>query len=125
MNELARTETVDIKTGKFIFDVRQNVEIPLLRELGMMPALHQHLRAAERNGLLDFFIHLVERDDVGVVVLLCAIKRAELAIHIANIGVIDVAIHVIGDNLVAASGEILRLRKLAAAVGQRAKFFQG
>ena len=44
--------------------------------------------------------------------------------HIANIGVIDVAIHVVSDNLVAATVEIFGLRELAAAVGERAKFFQ-
>ena len=90
----------------------------------MMAALHEHLRAAERDGLLDFFVHLVERDDVGISILLRAVKRAELAIHVADIGVIDIAIHVVGDDLVAATVEILRLRKLAAAVGERAEFFQ-
>ena len=113
-----------LKPGNFFFDVREQIQIPLLRELRMMPALHQHLRAAERDGLLDFLVQLIAGDDVGINVFFRAVKRAELAIHIADIGVIDVAIHVVGDDLVAASVEILRLRELTAAVGQHTQFFQ-
>ena len=71
-----------------------------------------------------FLIHLGERNDVGIVVLFHAVKRAELAIDIANIGVIDVAVNVVGDDVVAATVVSLRLGKLAAAVGERAEFFQ-
>ena len=55
--------------GNFAFDVREQIEIPLLGQFRVMPALHQNLRAAERDGLLDFLVHLIERDDVGVVIL--------------------------------------------------------
>src|SRR6266545_7188297 len=54
MYELARAETMNVDMRKFAFDVMQQVEIPLLAELRMMSALHQDLRPAERNGLLDF-----------------------------------------------------------------------
>ena len=89
-----------------------------------MPALHQNLRAAQRDGLLDFAVHLIERDDVGVVVLFRPVKRAEFAIDVADVGVIDVAVNDVGDDVVAASVEILRLGQLAAAVGERAEFLQ-
>ena len=113
-----------LKPRKFIFYMREQIEIPLLRELGMMPALHQHLRAAERDGLRDFLVHLVEGDDVGIVILLRAVKRAEFAINIANIGVIDIAVHVVGDDLIAAIIISRGLRELAATVGERAEFLQ-
>ncbi len=90
----------------------------------MVPALHQNLRAAEREGFLDFPVHLVQRDDVGVIVLFHAIERAELAIDIADVGVIDVAVNDVGDDVVAAPVEILRLGQLPAAVGERAEFLQ-
>ena len=83
-----------------------------------------NLRAAERDGFLDFFVHLLKRDNVSVLVLLHAIKRAELAIDVADIGVIDVAVHDVGDDVVAATVEILGLGELAAAVGKRAEFLQ-
>ena len=65
-----------------------------------------------------------KRDDVGVVVLFHAIERAELAIDVADVRVIDVAVNDVGDDVVAAAVEILGLGKLAAAVGERAKFLQ-
>ena len=66
-----------------------------------------------------------ERDDVGIVVLFRAIKRAEFAIDIADVGVIHVAVNDVGDDVVAAAVEILRLGQLAAAIGKRAEFFEG
>ena len=90
----------------------------------MMTALHQNLRAAQRDGLLDFLVHLVQRDDVGIVILFHAIERAELAIDVADVGVIDIAVNDIGDDVVAAPVEILCLGELPAAVGERAEFLQ-
>jgi len=124
MHEFARTETVDVEIGEFVFDVRQQIQIPLLGQLRMVPALHQHLRAAERDGLLDFFIEFGQRDDVGIVVLLHAIKRAELAIDIADVRVIHIAVDDVGDDVVAAAGEILRLRQLPATIRERAELFE-
>ena len=102
MNSL-RAEPVDVDLRKFAFDVREQIEIPLLRQLRMMPALHQNLRAAQRDGLLDLPVHLLERDDIGIVVLFRAVKRAELAIDVADVRVIDVAVDDVGDDLVAAA----------------------
>ena len=124
MDELARAEPVDVDLRKLRFDVREQIEIPLLRQLRMMPALHQNLRAAQRDGLLDFFVHLGKRDDVGVGVLFRPIKRAELAIDIADVGIVDVAVNLVGDDVIAAAVEILCLGQLPAAVGERAEFFQ-
>src|SRR6266571_6019588 len=53
MDELARAETVDVDLREFAFDVVQQVKVPLLGQLRMMSALHQDLRAAQRNRLLD------------------------------------------------------------------------
>jgi len=70
MDELTWAETVYVKSGKFIFNMREQIQIPLLRQLRMMAALHQHLRAAERDGLLNFFVEFGQRDDVGIIVFL-------------------------------------------------------
>src|SRR5208282_1770355 len=124
VDELAGTETVDVDLGKLAFDVREQIQIPLLRQLWMMPALHQNLRAAQRDRLLDFFVHLLESDDISIVVLFHTVERAELAIDIADVGVIDVAVNDVGDDFVAATVEIIRLGQLTAAVGQRAEFLE-
>ena len=60
MNELARTEPVNVDLRKFAFDVREQIQIPLHGKLRMMPALHENLRAAQRDRLLDFLVHLVD-----------------------------------------------------------------
>jgi hypothetical protein len=51
---------------EFALYMRQQIEVPLLRELGMMPALHEDLRAAQRHRLLDLPVHFLEGDNVGV-----------------------------------------------------------
>ena len=65
-----------------------------------------------------------KRDDVGIVVFFGAIKRAELAIDIADIGVIDVAIDDVGDDLVAAAIVQIFSQAVTPPVGQRAQFLQ-
>ena len=77
-----------------------------------------------RDRFLDLPVHLLERNHVRIVILFHAIERAEFAIDIADVGVIDIAIDDVGDDFVAAPVEILRLRQLAAAVGERAKLFE-
>ncbi len=46
MNEFAGTEAMNVDQWKLRFNVPEQVQIPLLGELGMMAALHQNLRAA-------------------------------------------------------------------------------
>ena len=41
-------------------------------------------------------------DHIGIVVVLSSIEGAELAIHVADVGVVDVAINNVGDDFVAA-----------------------
>ena len=89
-----------------------------------MAALDQHLRAAAGEGLLDFLVQLREGDDVGVRLLLRPVKGAELTIHIAHVGVVDVPVHDVGDDLVAAPVEIRRLGQLPPPVSERAELFE-
>src|SRR5437879_10787077 len=79
MDELAGTESVNIDLRIFGFDVPEEIEIPLLRQLRMMSALHEDLCAAKRNCFLNFFVHLAQSNDVSIVVLFRAIEGAELA----------------------------------------------
>src|SRR4051812_21366758 len=102
MNEFARAETVNVDLRELRFDVRQQIQIPLQRELRMMAALHQNLRAAERGGFFDLAVKFVERNDVCVRIPFDAVECAELAIHIADVRVIDIAIYDVSDDLVSA-----------------------
>ena len=103
MNELARAESMDVELRKFALNVREQIQIPLQRKLWVMAALHQNLRPAQGDRFLDFFVHLIEGDDVRVQVLFRPIKGAEFAIDIADIGVVDIAIDDVSDDLVAAA----------------------
>ena len=105
-------------------NVMKQVEIIIDGQLRVMAALHQHLRTAKRDGFLDLFVHLVERDDIGIVVLFHAVKRAEFAINVADVCVIDIAVNDVGNDVVAAPVEILRLGQLPAPVRERAEFLQ-
>ena len=60
----------------------------------MHPALHEHLIAAQRDGLLELLVQLVAREDVGVGVGRLAVERAEVAHRGAHVGVVDVPVDV-------------------------------
>ena len=90
----------------------------------MVAALQQNLRPAQCQRLLDLPVQFIERDDVGVAVLLRAIEGAELAIHVADVGVVDVPINDVGDDFVAAPIVSAGPGELAPPVGQRTEFFQ-
>ena len=99
MLELRRAESVDVDVRIFFADVTQQIDIPIERQLRMMPALHQDLHAAGRRQFIEFLIDLLEREHVMIVILFGAIKRAELAVDVADVGVVDVAIDDVGDDL--------------------------
>ena len=109
MDELAGAEAVDVDLRKPGLHVGEQVEVPLEAQPGVMPALQQDLRAALGKGLLDLPVHLLERDHVGIRILLRPVKRAELAVDVADVGIVDVAVDDVGDDLVAAPVESLAL----------------
>jgi len=90
----------------------------------MMAALHENLGAPEREGFRDLIVHLGERDHIGVGVLFDAVEGAEFAVNVADVRVIDIAIDIEGDDVVAAPGVGGGFGELAAAVGERAEFLQ-
>ena len=53
-----------------------------------------------------------------------AIKRAELAVNIADVRVIDVSIDNVGHDLASAIAVAFRLRQVAPCIRQHAEFFQ-
>lgn len=125
VDKFAGAEAVDVDGGELLFDVAEEVEIPLHGKFWMMAALHEDLRAAEVEGFLNFLIDDVVSNDVGIIIFLDAIEGAELAIDVADVGVIDVAIDDVGGDLVAAAVEVGGFGELAAMVGEGAEFFEG
>ena len=62
----------------------------------MQPALHQDLVAAQRDRLADLLEQHVAVEDVGLGVVDLAVERAEVADRRADVGVVDVAVDVVG-----------------------------
>src|SRR3954469_6636555 len=87
----------------------------------MVPALHQDLNPAHGGKFVEFLVELFAAEDVMVLVLFRAVKRAKLAVNIADVGVVDVAIddvsHDLTPMIVVAGG----LRQIPARVGGRAE----
>ena len=95
--ELRRREAVDVDRGMVRADVVQQLEVVVDRELGVMAALHENLRAADRFELGDLRADLlVGSENVVVLVALRAHERAELAVDVADVRVIDVAVDDVG-----------------------------
>ena len=86
--------------GKLPPDVLQQVQIIIDVELRVMPALHQDLHAADRHQLFDLLADLFRRQHVGIRVILVAHERAERAVDVADVGVIDVAVDDVRDDTV-------------------------
>ena len=59
-----------------------------------------------------------------IVVAFGSVKRAELAIHIANIRVIDVAVGDISNDFTTAATVRFFFRQIAPRISERAQFFQ-
>ena len=124
MDELAGAESMNVDLRKLAFDVREQVEIPLERQFGMMPALHQNLRAAESNSFLDFSVDLVVSNHVGIVVTFHAVEGAKFAINVTDVGVIDVPVDDVGDDLIATPIVRVALGQNPSLLGQCAEFFK-
>ena len=95
-------------------DVAHQVEVPLERDVRIVPALHQDLDAADRLALVDLGADLLEGQDVALGVLRPAVERAELAVGDADVGVVDVAVDDVGD-------DVLGVLPPALGVGQPAQ----
>ena len=105
-------------------DVPQKIDIPRKWQFRVMPALHQDLNAADGGKFIQFLIDLLETEHVMIFVALRPIKRAEFAVNIANVRVIDVAIDNVGHDFVSLAVVRQALRLPSSFVCQRAKLFE-
>src|SRR5438876_6257699 len=119
MLKLRRTESMNIDVRIFFPDVLQKIDIPLERQFRMVSALHQNLNAARGGKFVELLVDLVERKNVMIFIALRPVKRAELAIHIANVGVIDVAVSDVSHDLASASAVTFLLSQVLPHISQR------
>ncbi len=88
----ARAESVDVDR-MMLLDVPHQLQVPLERDVRIVPALDQDLHAAECLGLVDLRADLLVRERVALVVLRPTVERAESAVGDAHVRVVDVAVH--------------------------------
>ena len=115
---LGRRKAVQLKAGIFRMQRPQQIFVPLDIKIGMQPALHQHAGAAERDRLVDPLADLFDRMHVSVRLAGPAIERAERADDVAHVGVIDVAVDDVGDDV---ASDSCRMRISSAARPMRTK----
>ena len=82
------------------------------------------MHAADGRQFVELLVELFECEHVVVGVLLRAVERAELAVHIADIRVVDVAVHDVGDHARAMPLVGVALREIAPDIRQLAEFIE-
>ena len=75
------------------FQETQQVQVPVKANRRIDPALKQNARPTNRLEFRDFLADLLEAERVRIRLAWRAVKRAEVTPHIADVGVIDVAIN--------------------------------
>ena len=85
--------------GKGVFDKLQEVQIVIHVKIRVHTALKQDLSSAQINGFRYLFSDLRLRDDKSVRMPRPAVKCAETAPGYTDIGVIDVPVDYVGDDL--------------------------
>ena len=98
-------------------DVAHQLEVPVERDVRVVAALQQDLRAADRLALVDLGADLFKRQHIPFVVLRPPIEGAEGTVGHADVGVVDVAIDDVRHRRV-------RVEPVAGRIGQGAEFEQ-
>ena len=83
-----------------LFDRRKQVFVIIDLQIRMDAALHQNAGATESEGFFDLLIDDVIGQNVGFRITLHPIERAERAEFSANIGVIDIPVNDVADDVV-------------------------
>ena len=91
----------------------------------MVPALHQDLNAADGRQLVKLLVNVIQGQDVVIGVFLRAVESAELAIYVADVGVVDVAVDDVSHGIAAAAGVSGSFRAVLARIGELRKVGEG
>src|SRR5690606_22051055 len=82
-----------------LLEEAQQVEVPVERQVGVHPALHEDAGAADGLQLRDLATQLLVGVRVGVVLTARAVEAAEAATDVAHVRVVDVAVDEVADRL--------------------------
>ncbi len=103
-------KTVQVNGGKTLLDGAKQIFVVVDLQIGMQAALKKNAVAAEFQHLFDFLKNFVEAENVAVLCADGAVERAEGTVLGAEIGVVDVAINLVGGDtrIVLFQAELMR-----------------
>src|ERR1044072_5652998 len=104
-----------MKLKRWIFWMKrtQQVFVPFDAEVGMQSTLHQNSGTAKRNRLIDLLADFFECANVSIRRARPAIGRTARAQHVADVGVVNIAVDDVSD-------DVVRVSTLANSVGGHA-----
>src|SRR6185312_469992 len=89
---LRRRKAMKLEAGILCSQSAQEIFVPLDAEVRVQATLHQHPRSTQRDRFIDLCANLIHRPDVSVGRSRPAIKRAERADNVTDVGIVDVPI---------------------------------
>src|SRR6266446_6704335 len=116
MLKFRRTESMNVDVRILFSNVLQKINVPLEWQSRMVPALHQNLHSACGSEFIQLFIELLETKHVMIFVALRSIKRAELAVNITDVRVIDVAIDDVRHDLASTAAVTCRFCQITPGI---------
>ena len=87
---------MDVYFWKVLFDVLQHLFVPFQFEVWVQPALQQDLVSAEFDRFANFLKQNAPFEHIAFLAFRRTVERTEIANSGANVGVVDVAIDVVG-----------------------------
>ena len=114
--DFARREAVNVNR-MMLLDIAHQIQIPLERDIRIVPALNQDLHATKRLCLLDLIADLFEGEGIPFPVFRTTVEGAESTVRYTDVRVVDIAVDDISDNAVG-------MLRLTHAIGFHAEFEQ-
>ena len=84
----------------------------------MVPSLQENLISTHRHQLVDLGVDLRVTQHIVIRIFLGSIKRAEFAVDVADIRVVDVSIHDIGNHLLSLASVIIPFGQISPHISQ-------
>ena len=100
-----------------LLDVAHQIQIPLERDIRIVPTLEQDLHTTQCLRLLDLLADLLKRQGVPFPMLRTTIEGAEATVRNTDVRVVDVAVDDVGNDTAG-------MLRLTHAIGFHAEFEQ-
>src|SRR6185312_4850797 len=94
--DFGRAKGMQVHRRKSASQIGQKLLVPFQLQGGMHAALHEDLVAAEGDGFLDLLVEFLARQNVGIGIGGLPEKGTEIADGGADVGVVDVAVDLVG-----------------------------